>query len=1010
MELTKNNYLDEKAHIKTLETMLLARHGDVREQRLIRQGKGWFHVSGMGHESMACMNHFLKPEDYCFPFYRDRAFVMGRGITTYELALSFYAKKESSSAGKQLPGHYSNRRLNIWSHPSPIASHLLPACGAAWGLQLDGKKDSVVFASVGDGGSRQGDFFEAICFAKEKNLPVIFVVQDNRFAISTPTKEITSLALDLLPKEEWLVADGTNVVEVAETFALASQKARSGEGPQFLWYRLERLSSHSSADDHRNYRSEEELQAIDARDPIQNYINFIVSKNILSQNQIDNLQEKIAEAVKQDYVKAEKAADPHPGDQKKQIFGSIGIGAAPCLLKDKDYRMADAINLTFKEILKTNPDTYFFGEDIEDPLGGVFKLTKGLSTEFSGRIYNSPLAESSILGIASGLASYGKRPIFEIQFIDFISPGWNQLVNNLANLRWRSHGNWTCPAIIYAPCGGYLPGGAIWHSQTNESVFAHYPGLLVIVPSTPADASGLLLSALACEDPVLFLIPKHLLWVPQKNPQKLEPIPLGKAAVRQEGDDLTLLAWGNCAEIAQKAIEKIGTKNSIELIDLRSIVPWDHETIFNSVLKTGRLVILQEDNQNCSVGEMIIAALCQNTEVWNKMVAPPVLVSKDNVHIGYNPIYEYSSLPDLERALKAIEKALSINKTHLAVSSITPSGYAASEAISEKINLPVTGGKETIKLPNLGEGLLEARVVEIFKKEGELLKQDDALCEVETDKAVFPVESPFEGTLEKWLIKTGDVVQVGQAIGEISVKAQSNLQDKKHISAQEDTHITTAEGALSPEIINQLQGVLPASLSVVADYTALRNARAKVRGRSKGGVFSYTTMVAWAVVQALKEFPAFRRLLKQGQISPPLEEFDIGFAVALEKDELETAVIPKANQLNWPEFVSAYRQALHNIRENAPQSKARTTVLLTSMGPLNIRKGTPIVVPPAVATLFIGEPYYELVESNTSKEVISLDLSFDHRWANGAGAGRFLKKIKDNIQNFNIEALDETTS
>lgn len=995
--------LSNEEKIRLLKIMLTSRAGDLREQRMIRQGKGWFHVSGMGHEGISALGMLMEEGDYCFPFYRDRALVLSRGVTSYDLALAFYAKKESSSGGRQLPAHYSSRKLNIWSHLSPIAAHWLPACGAAWGLKLDQSR-GIVVATVGDGGSRQGDFFEAICFAKEHNLPVVFVVEDNGFAISTKTDRMNAMALKELNESEWITVDGSNPLEIYEKSREAFERVRSGKGPAFIWSKVERLSSHSSADDQRNYRSEEEITRMGLRDAVNRFKSDLINEEVLSQEEVNQIEQEIEIAVRDAYTKSEGAADPQPGDEKKNVLGPISIGKAPTLTAGEKYRMADAINFTFKDALKTNQDVYFFGEDIEDPLGGVFKLTKSLSSEFPGRVVNSPLAESTILGIACGLASYGKRPIFEIQFVDFIGPALNQLFNNIALLRWRSNGDWTCPAIIYAPCGGYLPGGAIWHSQSNESAFAHFPGLIIVMPSTPEDASGLLLSALASQDPVLFLIPKHLLWAPKELPTRLEPIPIGKAVVRHEGSDLTVVAWGNCTEVVENALNKLDNGASIEFIDLRSIVPWDKETIVHSVAKTRRLVIVQEDTINCSVGQMIITTLMEDHVIWNSIIAPPVLVSKGNVHVGFNPVMEYSSLPDVERVIKAINKTLAVSSARTPV--------AASEMPHELKEIQMAGifsqkGVKIIKLPNLGEGLREARMIEIFKKEGEKVSEDDPLCEVETDKAIFPVESSVEGVIGKWLVKEDDVIQVGQEIAEIIITGEVNQYgdtEGERVKKTDDGHITE-KGALSSEIIKQLSGVLPASLGVVAEWEGLRKAWSTVRGRSKSGAFSYTTMVAWSVVRAMDEFPAFKRLLQNGQVTEPQKDFDIGFAVALDNDELETAVIPKANTLNWTEFVKAYREGLNKVKEGISQSKARTSLLLTSMGPLKIRTGNPIVVPPALATLFLGEPYYESLENGEVKEVVALDFSFDHRWANGAGAGRFLKQIKDNIENFDESIL-----
>ncbi|OIO59216.1 MAG: hypothetical protein COZ46_07220 [Verrucomicrobia bacterium CG_4_10_14_3_um_filter_43_23] len=1017
MPNTANLELNIETKKRLARLMLISRHGDLREQRLIRQGKGWFHVSAMGHETSAIFGMLMQEGDYGFPFYRDRAFVLSRGISNYDLALAYYAKKESSSAGRQMPSHFSNRKLNIYSTASTIAAQHLPAAGVAWGMQMD-KKQNVVYVSIGEAGTRQGDFYESIAFAKEKNLPMIFVVQDNRFGISTNTEEMAALAIKALPNDDWVEIDGTDIHQVFEAANIAINNARSGKGPQFIWSHVERLSSHSSADDHRNYRVEEELAAIVKRDPLSRIKEEFILDGIFNEESWEEFDKEIETITKEDYQRAETAKNPTPGDETKQVFAPFQVGKMPTLPVGEKCRMADAINKTFREALSNDKDVIFFGEDIADPLGGVFKLTKGLSTEFPDRVINSPLAESTIIGVAVGLAAYGKRPVFEIQFIDFITPGLNQLISSMSNLRWRSYGDWTCPAVIYAPCGGYLPGGAIWHSQTNEGLFSHVPGLSVIMPSTPEDAAGMISSAIACEDPVLVLLPKHMFWEPREIPQNMAPIPLGKAAIRQEGNDVTVVTWGNCMEVVGKAVEKLKTDASIELIDLRSMVPWDKETITYSVMKTGRLVIVQEDGESCSVGQMIISTLSEDPAVWKAMVAPPQLVSKPDVCVGYNPVYEYSSLPDQDRVVAAISKVIAMSTQRVgdipAVKQVASEGVGPSHTSLTVEECGKKTAKTTIVLPHLGEGLLEARVISIFKKEGEQVHPDDALCEVETDKAVFPVESSIEGILESWKIKEDQVITVGQEIAVLAhtggtqpVQTEQSQSSSQRPVEQEAPVISEApaskQAALSPEILRQLQGVLPASLTLTADWSKMRAVWGKDRGRSAEGTYTYTTLVAWCVTKALEKYPQFRCLLQNGQISQPQKDFDVGFAVALENDVLETAVLPHANTYSWLEFVKTYRTELKKIKDGVSVSKARTVINITSMGQYKIRFGKAIVVPPAISTIFIGQPFYDLQTNDAGEikpvEVVNLDFTFDHRWANGAGAGRFLKEIKDNIEN-----------
>src|SRR2546429_8832815 len=421
---------------------------------------------------------------------------------------------------------------------------------------------------------------------------------------------------------------------------------------------MERLSSHTSSDDQKLYRNEQELRDLEKFDPLKCWKDQLIEEGIITADEFAKLDSEIKERIRREYAEAEKAEDPSPNELLANVTKPPPKIDKEILPPGK-YRIGDTVNKTLRLGLERDKRRIIFGEDIEDPKGGVFRLTQKLSTDFPNQVFNSPLAESTILGVACGLGSYGKRPVFELQFIDFIGPGWDQLVTNICCLRWRSFGQWKCPMVIYAPYGAYLPGGSLWHSQANEAALAHYPGLSVVIPSTPEDAAGLLWTAMHSEDPVLFLIPKHMFWAERESAEPIRAVPFGKARKRQAGSDVTLIAWGNTVEKALEAIQQIENEASIELIDLRSISPWDRETVEESVRKTGRIIIIQEDTENCSVGQMIIAHLMSQTDLWSKIVSPPILVSKGNVMIGYNPIYEYAALPDIQRIVAAIRKSIS---------------------------------------------------------------------------------------------------------------------------------------------------------------------------------------------------------------------------------------------------------------------------------------------------------------------------------------------------------------
>lgn len=638
--------------LEFLKLMFLSREGDRREGVLLRQSKGWFQVSGMGHEALAAIVLHLRDDDYIFPYYRDRAIMLARGVTNLELAYAYFAKRNSSSGGRQMPGHYSSREKNIWSVPTPTGGNLLPAVGAAWGMQLEGK-DSVVVATFGDAASRQGEVYEAIAFAIQERLPCILIMEDNKYGISTPTEKFNPYLLGVLSEKDMVRVDARHPDRMYAASGDAVAKARSGGGPTVLWCELDRLSSHTSSDDHRVYRTQEDIDAMMKRDPIVVVAQELIQAGELSEQEWGEIQDEIKDIVDKDYIEAENSPDPRADELMNHMYGDLPTPEPPPIEGGRKWRMVDALNHVFKVALDRDKRYVFFGEDIEDPKGGVFKLTDGLSTAYPDRVFNSPLAEATIIGVACGLACYGMRPVFELQFIDFVGPGWSQLVNNLATIRWRSFGEWPCPAVIYAPYGAYLPGGSIWHSQANEAPIAHFPGIRVMIPSNPQDAAAMMWTALKSDDPTVFLIPKHLFRLNVDVPEHVPAVGFGEAAIMREGSDVTIVTWGNCTEQALEAAKELEGEISCEVIDLRSIVPWDRETVARSLEKTGRLVVVQEDTQTCSVGQAIIQSLTSDPETWGTFISPPQLVSKGDVHIGYNPIYEYAALPDTERVVAA---------------------------------------------------------------------------------------------------------------------------------------------------------------------------------------------------------------------------------------------------------------------------------------------------------------------------------------------------------------------
>jgi 2-oxoisovalerate dehydrogenase E1 component len=1005
--------LSKKDKLRLLTLMLESRHADLREQSLNRQGKGHFHTPGMGHEALAAISIDMDPDDYVVPFYRDRGLVLGRGMTTRQLGLEYFAKRKTGSGGRMMASHYSDSDLHIWSVPTPTGSQLLPACGIAWGLKLDGKKN-IVITTVGDAATRQGDFFEAVCFAKERKLPVLFIVEDNAYGISSPTRKINPLALGILEPDEWQQLAGEDVQGIYDAAASAMEKMRAGGGPHFWWVKMERLSSHTSSDDQRLYRSAEELAESEKHDPLKCWKEKLIGESLLTADEFAKIDNEIKERVRSEFAEAEKAEDPSPNELTANVTGAMPKIDKEVLPPGK-YRIGDTVNQTLRLGLKEDSRRVIFGEDVEDPKGGVFRLTQKLSTEFPRQVFNSPLAESTILGVACGLAAYGRRPVFELQFIDFIYPGFNQLVTNISNLRWRTFGNWKCPAVIYAPYGAYLPGGSLWHSQANESALAHYPGLTVIIPSTPEDAAGLLWTAMHAEDPVLFLIPKHMFWAERESKEPVRAIPFGQARKFRDGSDVTLVAWGNTVEKSLEALAKIDNEVSVELFDLRSIVPWDKEAIAASVHKTGRLVVVQEDTENCSVGQMIITHITSQPDLWSEMVSPPVLVSKTNVMIGYNPIYEYAALPDVERIVAAVRRSVATKQERVIVEAAVPAAQSMDRGRHARPYSPETEmpnqNVQPITVPIMGEGIRNAKIVSLLKNPGDPIALDDELCEVETDKAVYPIQSSFAGTMGEWKTKIGDVVDIGQELGTIITSEASA--ERKTVAAAVSAAPETNRGrhdrhyiepALSPTITRKLSRVIPANLQMDARWDAIRKSRDAAKKKNGKNAPSPSVMIAWAVVRAMEKHAPFRRLILEDESIVEHENFDLGMAVALENDRLATAVIVDANKKSWTEFAKIYEETVAATRHGRVDAM-NAPVVITSLGAFGVKAGAPIVVPPSVGTLFVGTAHQEIIPNgrkNETAEVITLSLTFDHRVVNGAGAANFVHDIKERIESFKI--------
>lgn len=642
---------------RLLELMALSREADKREAILFRQGRAKFQLPGAGHEAMAALAFALEKDDIVYPYYRDKALMLARGTSLEQLALDYFAKESSTSGGRQMASHFCDRDANMMSCGTPTGMQCLPAAGTAWSIRLSGKKQ-VVVCCIGEASTRQGEFYEALCFAFQEKLPIVFVVEDNAYGISTATKNMTPYALDALSKSRTRFVDGRDPEAVFSEAVEAVDDARHSSCPSVLWVELDRLMSHTSSDDHRIYRPKAELDMIERRDPLTLWAQRLQSEGIVSEEQWETKHEELRERVCEIYEAAEQAQAPDISNVTQHIFSGARLKpqASP-LPAEHDKSMAEAVNLTLRHLLAHHEKVILFGEDIADPKGGVFGLTKGLSTHFPGRVFNSPLAEATICGVAAGLSLTGDHvPVFELQFIDFIGTAFNQLVNQIATLRWRTMGRYACPMVILAPCGAYLGCGGPWHSQTNEAWLAHAPGLKVAMPSSPGDAAEIICAAAYGEDPTIVLLPKNQFF---KRRMRMEPPTLHpeQPRIRRKGNDVTIAAWGNCCEIALDAAEHVNEFGlNAEVIDLRYLAPLDVSAVSASVARTGRLLVVQEDARTCSLGQAVIAECMARPEVWKALKAPPQLISRGDVHIGYHPDLENAVLPHVEDVVNGLRR------------------------------------------------------------------------------------------------------------------------------------------------------------------------------------------------------------------------------------------------------------------------------------------------------------------------------------------------------------------
>ncbi|MCU0454589.1 MAG: dehydrogenase E1 component subunit alpha/beta [Bacteroidetes bacterium] len=650
-------------------TMLTARRIDEKHLILLKQGKSFFHIGGSGHEAAQVAAAMAMRQGHDWPncYYRDVAFALQNGMTAEEVFLAALHRAEDPSSGaRQMPSHWGKKSARMVTQSSPTGTQYLQAVGMALSIKKEGS-DEVVYVSSGEGATSEGEFFEAVNWAAREALPVIFFIQDNKFAISVPVAQQTAggsvfevtKGFAGLHREE---VDGTDFFATYESMQRAVGRARTGKGPTLLVAHTVRLLPHSSSDDHAKYRTKEDIERDKKLDPIPKLTTWLIEQGILT----DASANELVESVKADVDRAAEWAEGRPVPEAATVMDHLygdAHATKPTAFVEPEHAgskvvLVDAINHALAEEMERDAKVVVFGEDVAAGKGGVFTATKGLTAKFGPeRCFNSPLAEASIMGVAIGMALRGWKPVPEIQFGDYIWPAFIQIRDELAMLRYRSNGAWPCPVVIRVPVGGYIHGGH-YHSQSIEAFFAHIPGLRLVFPSTAADAKGLLKAAIRGDDPVLFMEHKGLYrqgYASTPEPSAEYVLPLGVAATRRVGTDMTIVSWGYMVQQSLEAARMAEAKGiSVEVIDLRTINPLDEETIYASVRKTNKVIVAHEDTLTGGFGAEIVARITD--QCFEALDAPVVRVAAKDIPVPYAPTLEDAMLPSKVDVLAAIER------------------------------------------------------------------------------------------------------------------------------------------------------------------------------------------------------------------------------------------------------------------------------------------------------------------------------------------------------------------
>ena len=678
--------------LRAYRWMVLSRRLDDKEIQLKNQSRAFFQISGAGHEAiLVAAGMALKAaHDWFFPYYRDRALTLMLGMTPYEMLLAAVGSSDDpSSGGRMMPSHWSKPSLHIMNRSSATGMQCLQGAGSAEAskrLPLLGapppavEDDEVTYVSIGDGATGEGEFWEFLNTICTEQLPVVCVVEDNGYAISCPSEFHTaggdiSRLVESFPHLEVIRVDGTDLLQSYRAMCEAVAYARARKGPALVHARVIRPYSHSHSDDERNYKTTEERELEAKRDPIANLTRLLLDDELASEQELKDIRDTVDADVSDAAERALKAPRPSPETAGLYVYSpdvdptSAEFDTPPAPEGDP-ITMVSAINRTLHDEMAGNPLMIVFGQDVADVSrceiadkvagkGGVFKATHGLQRAFGNhRVYNSPLAEANIVGRSIGMAVRGLKPVVEIQFFDYIWPAMMQIRDELSMLRYRSANTFKAPVVIRVAIGGYLRGGGVYHSQSGESIFAHCPGIRIAFPSTAVDAAGLLRTAIRCDDPVMFLEHKHLYrqtYNKSAYPGSDYMIPFGRAVERRPGTDVVIVTWGALTQraiVAAQMAEKSGV--SVGVIDLRTILPYDFDTIADAVKRTSRVIVAHEDQLTCGFGAEIAARISQ--DLFEYLDAPVTRVGAMDTPVAYAPELEEVILPQTDDLVKAIER------------------------------------------------------------------------------------------------------------------------------------------------------------------------------------------------------------------------------------------------------------------------------------------------------------------------------------------------------------------